>query len=134
MNSLLLDFEGKDEFVITPAPNAYLVTLRITPDQAKEFEGHDRLTLCISVKNGDAALLYAVSITDDNNPGTRKWQDADLSDSQVSILQSLEPRVVAAIETFFAAVKGDLDEYYANVIEPFRDMLSLERLMATLQA
>lgn len=135
MNSLLLDFEGKDEFVITPAPNVYLVTLRITPEEAKEFEGHERLTLCIHLKEtGYSDLIYAVTITDDNNPGTRKWHDADLTDAQMPILQGLESRVVVAVEAFYSAVKDDLGEYYEDIIGPYRDMLAIERILSKLQA
>lgn len=116
MNSLLTDIAGKDEFVITPQPNAYLVTLRITPDEAKAFEGSERICLAMQIHpEGRADVLYIYDIVDGNEPGEFHVDKDDLTDAQVEIFQSLGPRVATAVHDFFNAVKPDLDEYYEMV-------------------
>lgn len=127
MNVELFDIEGKDEFVITPAPNCYLVTLRLDEKQAAAFDGNQRITLTIGAEGKDPdgslrmGLLYVRGLTDDNQPSDYKLDGAeescDFTPEQEAILTSdqISTRVQNNVEVFFNAVKGDLGEYYQHV-------------------
>lgn len=113
MNKLLTTVEGMDEFVITPAPNSYIIALRLTPEQAKHFEGHERVAFTMEVGQRDANITRIRAVGDDNEPGAELFQDEPTPPGTYEVLESLEPRFVSAVNTFYAAVKDDLDEYYA---------------------
>lgn len=118
MNPLLTSIEGMDEFVVAIAPNRYSVALRITPEEAVHFAGHERISLGLEITGaGTAGVFFVRAVGDDNQPGT--WTtglgDEDFTPEQYSVLTApaFELRVNEAVTNFYEAVKDDLDEYFA---------------------
>lgn len=125
MNNALFDIDGKDEFVITPAPNCYLVSLRLDEHQAEAFGGNQRITLALALENdvetegkADFALLYVRGLNDDNSPSDYMLKGevdgCDFTPEMEAVLTapSFTKRVQESVENFFQATKEDLAEYY----------------------
>lgn len=109
---------GKDEFVISPAPNVYITVLRITPEQAEHFGGNLRIGIQTEIGDEDAGCTEVLGVGDDNR--TNGWK---LSDSgpvataeQLAVIHSLEDRELAAITAFIDEVgHDDLEEVYQQL-------------------
>lgn len=122
MNSLLTELAGRDEFVVTPELNTYIVALRITPEEAQNFGGNERISICLDIlDNGNAGVRYVRGVSDDNEPNeylapeNLESEDSKFTDGQIAVIASLEERVVTSIEGFLAEVKDDLPEYYEEL-------------------
>lgn len=131
MNPLLTDITGLDEFVITPKPNTYLVGLRLTEDQAKEFDGSERISIAMDIlEDGKAGVRYVRDVTAENNPGEKIFPatpEGDFTDGQIEVLRATEDHLHDMITAFLEEVGDDLDEY-------FRKVLPMRQLMAALDA
>jgi hypothetical protein len=138
MNSLLTSIEGMDEFVVTPAPNKYLVALRITPEQAEYFNGHERISVALEIMDsGSAGVHHVRTVADDNEPGPDLFPASDAEDftpEQYLVLTApeFEARVNKAVVDFYTAVKDDLDEYYNLCAETYGGSANIASLLALL--
>lgn len=136
MNSLLTSIQGMDEFVVTPAPNKYIVALRITPEQAEYFNGHERISVSLEIMDsGSAGVHHVRAVAEDNEPGAFTCGlEADFTPEQYSVLTApeFEARVNKAVVDFYTAVKGDLDEYYAACAEVYGGSVNIASLLALL--
>lgn len=133
MNPILTNVDGMDEFVITPEPNAYLVTLRITPEEAKEFKGCERLSVALEITPTGAGVRYVRSVADNNDPGEFMFPEdpeADFTPAQRAVLDNheFEGRLFNAVKAFTDSVTDEeLDEYYQHT-QQFRMQTMLNML------
>lgn len=120
--NILLTVEGiigKDEFVVTDAPNVYITTLRITPEQAAHFGGNERIGIRTFITKTEAGVSEVFGVGDDNKANDWRLSRQGKLDEVVTpevraILESLEDREYAHIKAFLDAVpKEDLEEMYA---------------------
>lgn len=127
MNPLLTTPDTTEEFVITPEPNAYIVGLKISAEQAEAFAGHDFLAIRVIVEpEGGAGVACVYDVLPDGDVGEYRVNGEDFNEAQGEVLNALQGRAFTAINKFFAAVEPDLPEYY--------DELGAERALRTLRS
>lgn len=117
MNPILTNPDFTKEFVITPEPNAYLVGLKVSPEEAAPFEGHDFLCICLLVdpEGGGAGVAYVYDVLPDGDVGNFRVNNDEINEAQGEVLMGLEERCFTAVQEFFNAVEGDLDEFYSEI-------------------
>lgn len=117
MNTLLTPegIAGKDEFVTTPKPNEYMVTLRLGPTQAAAFDGSERVMIHMGVEqSGNAGVAEVYRVNDDNTAGEPFFGGGQPNEAQIDVMRGTEERVFNAVKYFVDAVGwDDMDEYYA---------------------
>lgn len=121
MKHSLYTVEGKDEFVVTPAADHYIVALRLTEDEAAVV-GHERIAIHIQVlEGGVGAGIYKVSAIGANNePGDEIEPACQENGTYSPYLQallaqeSIADRLAGKVKEFLDDVGGfdAANEYY----------------------
>lgn len=118
MNPILTNPDFTKEFVMTPEPNAYLVGLKVSDEQAAPFGGHDFLCVCVVVDpdGPGAGVAYVYDVLPDGAPGSFRVNGGEINEAQGTVLLGLEERCHTAVKNFYDTVAADLDEYYDEII------------------